>query len=50
MSHLLPEFHRTLPESVQLDGELVALGEDGRAVPTSTASRLGCCTAVPALL
>src|SRR3954469_17648652 len=30
MSHLLPEFHRTLPESVQLDGELVALGEDGR--------------------
>src|SRR3954447_7001652 len=30
MSHLLPEFRCTLPESVQLDGELVALGEDGR--------------------
>ncbi len=30
MSHVLPEFRRSLPESVQLDGELVALGEDGR--------------------
>src|SRR3954454_20111004 len=30
MSHLLPEFRCSLPESVQLDGELVALGEDGR--------------------
>src|SRR4051794_24815218 len=30
MSHLLPEFHRSLPDSVQLDAELVALGEDGR--------------------
>src|SRR3954467_13814725 len=30
MSHLLPEFGRSLPESVQLDAELVALGEDGR--------------------
>jgi bifunctional non-homologous end joining protein LigD len=30
MSHLLPEFHRSLPESVHLDGELVALAEDGR--------------------
>src|SRR4051794_7463453 len=30
MSHLLPEFRRSLPESVQLDGELVALGEAGR--------------------
>jgi bifunctional non-homologous end joining protein LigD len=30
MSHLLPEFRRSLPERVQLDGELVALLEDGR--------------------
>src|SRR3954449_8220359 len=30
MSHLLPEFHRSLPDSVQLDAELVVLGEDGR--------------------
>src|SRR4051794_16936363 len=30
MSHLLPEFRRSLPESVQLDGELVALADDGR--------------------
>src|SRR6266498_4071884 len=30
MSDLLPEFRDSLPEGVQLDGELVALGEDGR--------------------
>ena len=47
MSHLLPEFRGGLPESVQL-------GSSSRSartvVPTSTASRLACCTAVPALL
>jgi hypothetical protein len=31
MSQLLPEFRRSLPESVQLDGELVALGKEGRS-------------------
>jgi len=30
MTHLLPEFRKSVPEGVQLDGELVALGEDGR--------------------
>ena len=30
MTHLLPEFRPSLPERLQLDGELVALGEDGR--------------------
>lgn len=31
MAHLLPEFRRSLPEGLQLDGELVALADDGRA-------------------
>jgi bifunctional non-homologous end joining protein LigD len=30
MTHLLPEFRRSLPENIQLDGELVALDETGR--------------------
>jgi bifunctional non-homologous end joining protein LigD len=30
MTHLLPEFRRSLPERVQLDGELVALADEGR--------------------
>ena len=30
MTHLLPEFRKSVPEGVQLDGELVALAEDGR--------------------
>jgi bifunctional non-homologous end joining protein LigD len=30
MMHLLPEFRRSLPADVQLDGEIVALAEDGR--------------------
>ena len=30
MTHLLPEFRRSLPEGLQLDGELVALAHDGR--------------------
>jgi hypothetical protein len=30
MTHLLPEFRRSIPEGVQLDGELVALAGDGR--------------------
>ena len=30
MTHLLPEFRRSLPEGLQLDGELVALADDGR--------------------
>ena len=30
MTHLLPEFRRSLPEGVQLDGELVPLDEAGR--------------------
>jgi ATP-dependent DNA ligase len=30
MTHLLPEFGRSLPENIQLDGELVALDETGR--------------------
>ena len=30
MTHLLPEFRRSLSERVQLDGELVALADDGR--------------------
>jgi hypothetical protein len=30
MSHLLPELRRNLPDDVQLDGEIVALGDDGR--------------------
>jgi ATP-dependent DNA ligase len=30
MTHLLPESRRSLPEHVQLDGELVALADDGR--------------------
>jgi bifunctional non-homologous end joining protein LigD len=30
MAHLLPEFRRSLPENIQLDGELVALDETGR--------------------
>ena len=30
MTHLLPEFSRSLPRDVQLDGEIVALGDDGR--------------------
>ena len=30
MTPALPEFFRSLPEGVQLDGELVALDETGR--------------------
>ena len=30
MTHLLPEFRPILPEGLQLDGELVALADDGR--------------------
>ena len=30
MTHLLPEFRKRLPEGVQIDGELVALADDGR--------------------
>jgi ATP-dependent DNA ligase len=30
MTHLLPEFRKSVPAGVQLDGELVALAEDGR--------------------
>jgi bifunctional non-homologous end joining protein LigD len=30
MTHLLPEFRRSLHNGLQLDGELVALGDDGR--------------------
>ena len=30
MTHLLPEFGRSLPHDVQLDGEIVALADDGR--------------------
>ena len=30
MTHLLPEFRKSVPEGVQLDGELVALAADGR--------------------
>ena len=30
MTHLLPEFRQSVPAGVQLDGELVALTEDGR--------------------
>ncbi len=30
MTHLLPEFRRSLPEGLQLDGELAALAADGR--------------------
>ena len=30
MTHLLPEFRKRVPEGVQLDGELVALADDGR--------------------
>jgi bifunctional non-homologous end joining protein LigD len=30
MTHLLPEFRKSVPEGVQLDGELVALAPDGR--------------------
>ena len=30
MTHLLPEFRRSLPDDVQLDGEIVALAADGR--------------------
>src|SRR5215217_7319176 len=40
MSHLLSEFHRSLSESIQLDGELVALGEDGRPVFHRLSSRV----------
>ena len=30
MTHLLPELGRSLPQDVQLDGEIVALADDGR--------------------
>jgi hypothetical protein len=30
MSHLLPEVRRSLPDGLQIDGELVALDESGR--------------------
>ena len=30
MTHLLPELRKSVPGGVQLDGELVALAEDGR--------------------
>ena len=45
MSHLLPEFRKSVPAGVQLDGELVALAEN--AGLTSTGSARGCCTAAP---
>ena len=30
MTHLLPEFRRSVPAGLQLDGGLVALADDGR--------------------
>ena len=40
MSHLLPELRGSLPEGVQLDGELVALDETGRPVFHRLSSRM----------
>ena len=45
MTHLLPEFRKSVPAGVQLDGELVASRRT--AGPTFTGSARGCCTAAP---
>ncbi len=40
MTHLLPEFRRSLPDGLQLDGKLVALADDGRPDFHRLSSRL----------
>ena len=45
MTHLPPQFRGSPPAGVQLGAERAALDETDR--PTSTGSRLGCCTAAP---
>jgi bifunctional non-homologous end joining protein LigD len=40
MTHLLPEFRPRLPDGLQLDGELVALGDDGRPDLHGLSSRM----------
>ena len=40
MNHLLPEFGRSLPRDVQLDGEIVALADGGRPDSHRLSSRM----------